>query len=325
MNLPTLSIIIPNYNHGKHLPVAVNAIVKQSAQPLEVVIIDDGSTDDSVEIIQELARLHPVIKFHRNDKNQGVCLTVNRGIDLARGEYVFLSGADDEILPGFLEKSLQVLAQHPDAGLSCTIGDWREEATGLNWHMGVGMVEKPSYLSPQQMVDLERGGRLFIPGHTTILKRAALIEAGKLIPELKLTVDWFIAYVIGYRYGICVVPEPLAVFKILPKSYYQRVRKDAEAYRAVLVDMLDLLNQPKYQDAAAPIREGGSLYIFGWPMLQVLFSRRTNRPFLTSTFLRKCLWHSTKLVLKQFTPAFVGNLYLRLAGYRANTPKPRTK
>jgi glycosyltransferase involved in cell wall biosynthesis len=174
MNLPTLSIIIPNFNHGHFLPVAVNAIMKQSAQPLEVIIIDDGSTDDSVEIIEGLVRQHPVIKFYRNEKNQGVLFTVNRGIDLAQGEYVFLSGADDEILPDFLEKSLQILAQHPQAGLSCTIGDWREEATGLNWHMGVGMADIPSYLSPQRMVELERKGRLFIPGHTTILKRASL-------------------------------------------------------------------------------------------------------------------------------------------------------
>lgn len=321
MKLPTLSIIIPNYNHGQFLPVAVNAILKQSAQPLEVIIIDDGSTDGSVAIIQELARQHPVIRFHQNEKNQGVLLTVNRGIDLARGEYVFLSGADDEILPGFIEKSLRVLAEHPQTGLSCTIGDWREEATGLNWHMGVGMAETPSYLSPQRMVELERQGRLFIPGHTTILKRAALIEAGKLIPELKLTVDWFIAYVIGYRHGICVVPEPLAIFKILPKSYYQRVRQDAKAYREVLAFMLDLLNQPKYQDAAALIREGGSLYIFGWPMLKVLVSRPADRRFLTLNFLRKCGWHCTKLILKKFTPAFVGNLYFRLAGYRASAPR----
>ncbi len=325
MNLPTLSIIIPNYNHGQYLPVAVGAILKQSAQPLEVIIIDDGSTDDSAEIIQALARQHPVIKFHRNEKNEGVCFTVNRGIDLAQGEYVFLSGADDEILPGFLEKSLRVLVQHPEAGLSCTIGDWREEATGLNWHMGVGMTDTPAYLPPQRMVELEQKGRLFIPGHTTILKRAALIEAGKLIPELKLTVDWFIAYVIGYRYGLCVVPEPLAVFKILPQSYYQRVRQDAKAYREVLASLLDLLNQPKYQDVAERIREGGSLYIFGWPMLQVLRSRPANRRFLTPNFLRKCLWHCTKLILKKVAPAFVGNLYFRLAGYRAATVKPIAK
>lgn len=325
MKLPTLSIIIPNYNHGHCLPIAVNAILKQSVQPFEIIIIDDGSTDESVDVIEGLAGRYATIKFFRNNQNRGVCFTVNRGIEMARGEYVFLSSADDKILPGFLEKSLQVLARHPVAALSCTIGDWRELATGMNWHVGIGMAETPSYLSPARMVELERQGRFYIPTHTTILKRSALIEAGKLIPELQTTVDWFVIYVMGYRHGICVVPEPLAVLQISPDSYYKRVRRDARSYRAVLVCLLDLLNQPTYQDAAALIREGGSLYIFALPMLKVLLSRPADRRFITLNYLRKCLSHSNKLFLKRFTPAFLGNWYFRLAGYRARVPKPGPK
>jgi hypothetical protein len=109
----------------------------------------------------------------------------------------------------------------------------------------------------------------------------------------------------------------LAVFKILPKSYYQRVRQDAAAYREVLACMLDLLNSPKYQDSATMIQKGGSLYIFGWPMLKLVLGRSVYRRFLTFTFLRKCLWHCTKLNLKKITPTFVGNLYFKIAGYRA--------
>src|SRR5438874_2539922 len=122
MKLPTLSVVIPNYNHGKLLPSAINAIVQQSVPPFEIIIIDDGSTDNSVEVIKELARRQPTIKFYQNDQNRGVSFTLNRGIDLASGDYAYFPGADDEILPGFFEKSLALLAQHPEAGISCTIG-----------------------------------------------------------------------------------------------------------------------------------------------------------------------------------------------------------
>src|SRR5206468_8725963 len=132
-----------------------------------------------VEIIKGLLRQYPSLKFYQNEQNRGVSYTLNRGIDLASGEYTFFPAADDEILPGFLEKSMSLLAQYPQAGLSCTIGDWREVGTGLNWHMGVGMADTPTYLSPQQMVALEKKGRLYIPGHTTIMKRSAHIKAGK--------------------------------------------------------------------------------------------------------------------------------------------------
>jgi glycosyltransferase involved in cell wall biosynthesis len=320
MKQPTLSVIIPNYNHGKYLPVAVNAILKQPVRPLEILIIDDGSTDNSLEVIRDLASRESLIQYYQNEKNCGVSRTLNRGIDLARGDYLFFPAADDEIISGFLEKSLRLLAQYPQAGLSCTIGDWREMATGLNWHMGVGMVEQPSYLSPQRMVELERKGRLYIPGHTTIMKRSALIEAGKFIIELKHCNDWFANYVVGFRHGICVVPEPLAIFNIYPDSYYKRNVRDTKGYREVLERMLKMLNQPAYSDAAEFMREGGSLFIFGMPMLKLLFSRPEYRRFITATFLRKNLWHSTKLVLKKFTPAFLGNLYFRISGYRAKMP-----
>jgi glycosyltransferase involved in cell wall biosynthesis len=320
MILPSLSIIIPNYNHGQHLPMAVRAIVNQPVQPLEIIIIDDGSTDNSIEVIRELASNNPLIQFYKNEKNCGVSVTLNRGIDLSRGDYLFFPAADDEILPGFLEKSLNLLARYPQAGLSCTIGDWREVATGLNWHMGVGMAESPSYLSPQQMVELERKSRLYIPGHTTVMKRSALIEAGKFVVELKHCNDWFADYVVGFRQGICVVPEPLAVFNIYPDSYYKRNVRDQVAYREVLERMLKMLNQSDYRDASDLICQAGSLFIFGRPMLKLLLSQREYRRFITPTFLRKNLWHSTKLILKKFTPAFLGNLYFRLAGYRAKTP-----
>jgi hypothetical protein len=69
------------------------------------------------------------------------------------------------------------------------------------------------------------------------------------------------------------------------------------------------------------IRESGALFIFGGPILRIMLSHRAYRRFLSTTFLRKNLWHSLKVQLKRFTPAFVGNLYFRLAGYRARSPK----
>ena len=320
MNLPTLSIIIPNYNHGHCLPVAMEAILRQSAQPLEVIIIDDGSTDRSVQVIEDLANRHSLIKFYRNPRNLGVCLTVNRGMDLARGEYVFSTAADDVILPGFFEKSLQVLAQYPQAGLSCTIADWREAATGLHWHVAVGMAERPSYLSPERMMELERQRRLFISSNSTVFKRSVLLETGKLVPELQSSADWFACSVIGFRFGICYVPEPLAVLNILPNSYYQRIRRDPQSHRQMLEAILQFLNRPEYRDLALRMREAGSLYHFGIPMLKLLLGRPKYRHLITPVLVRNGIWRSTQLLLKKFTPTPLGNLLFRLAGYRARTP-----
>lgn len=320
MDLPPLSVVVPNYNHAQHLPTCLNAILAQSVTPAEIIVLDDASTDNSVEIIRQFASQYPQLRLVQNEKNLGVIPNVNKGVDLARSEYVFIQAADDEVQPGLFEKSLRLLAQHPQAGLSCTIADWREAATGLHWHVGVGMAESPSYLAPERMVELERKRQLFMSSNTVVLKRSVLLDTGKFFAELKSSADWFTHSVIGLRYGICFVPEPLGVVNILSDSYFQRTRRDPDSYRQMLESILKYLNRPEYRDVAELMREGGSLYHFGIPMLKLLFSRPESRHFLTPVLLRNGLWQGTRLFVKKFTPTPLGNLYFHIAGFRAKTP-----
>src|SRR5437762_2359536 len=95
MSLPTLSVVVPNYNHAHYLPKCLAAILGQSLPPTEVIMIDDGSTDNSLEVLGQLAREHPNLHVHRNERNRGVVWTANRGIDLAQGDYLFFTAADD--------------------------------------------------------------------------------------------------------------------------------------------------------------------------------------------------------------------------------------
>src|SRR6185369_1476419 len=104
----------------------------------------------------------------------------NRAVGLVRGDYVYPGAADDEIVPGLFEKSLRLLAQHPQAALSCTIGDYREAHTGLNWYWGAGIAESPTYLSPERIVQLEKQGKFYIPPNSVIFKTSALREVGNL-------------------------------------------------------------------------------------------------------------------------------------------------
>src|SRR5438128_5853882 len=93
MAFPTLSVVIPNYNHSAFLPRALTALGEQSKQLLEAIIIDDGSTDNSVEIIERFATKYPAIKLHRNVKNQGSLVSVATGISLAKGDYLYFGAA----------------------------------------------------------------------------------------------------------------------------------------------------------------------------------------------------------------------------------------
>ena len=317
MAKPTLSVLLPNYNHSEYLPKSLGALVDRERCPDEVIVIDDGSTDNSWEIIQDYARKHAHIRAFRNEKNMGANYTVDRAFGLAQGDYIYSGAADDFVLPGFFEKCMALLEQHPEAALCCTVGDWRELHTGLNWHMGVGMSDVPAYLSPQRLCELERRGRLFIAGHTVIVKKAVLVAAGRFPPATKYASDWYTYNLIGFKFGICVVPEVLAVNQINPNTLFLRGRRDKQADLEVMEAILRLWSQEKWQDAVQRMKDCGALYVWGWPMLKVLLRHREYRHYLTSTFLRKNLWHTAKVVLKRIGPAWLVNFYCKLGGYRA--------
>lgn len=318
-SLPSLSVILPNYNHARFLPTSLQAILDQSVPAQELIVIDDASTDNSVDVIESFAAKHPSIRLVRNDKNCGVVYGMNRGLELATSDYVGFAAADDQVRPGLFEKSLRLLAEHPNAALCCTIGEFREVTSGLVWHVGVNMSDAPCYLDPDQLVDLERQNKLFIASHTAIMCRQRLFEVGKFRPELKMHCDWFAMYMIAFRYGICFVPEPLGTCNVQPGSVYTGGIQRKEEYRGILSRMLEYLTRDEFNAPAERVRKGGSLFLFGKPMLQLLVSNRRYRGFLTPTFLRKNLWHIAKLEVKRFLPRSLANLYFRLAGYRART------
>lgn len=300
-SLPTLSVIIPNYNHAKHLPASLGTLVNQSVQPLEVIVLDDASTDNSVEVIKQLAAQHPVIRLIQNEKNLGVITNINKGVDLARGEFVFVGSADDEILPGLFEKSLALLAKRPQAGLSCTVSKWCYVDSGLTWYMAAGMADRPTFLTPDDLVHLGKQGKLVIPTSSALMRKAALCDVGKFIPELRWHADWFACFAAAFRYGMCYVPEPLSQFNIYTKSFYSSGSK-GEQHRQVLIKLADLLTSPAFADIRPRVRDSGALSLFAMPMLKVLWRRKEFRSLISWTLLRRTLRRDAELIGKKILP-----------------------
>jgi GT2 family glycosyltransferase len=215
MSLPTLSVVIPHYNHGQYVRRAVEAMAGQSARPLEILIVDDGSTDGSGPLLRELAETVPAVQVHHNDRNRGVGYTCNRGLSLARGEYVYLAAADDLVLPGFFEKALTLIRDHPQAGLVCGKRVMTDTADNVLHVFEVPAWQTARYARPDQFLHeyLERED----PGHSlcgaTIYRREALREMGGYRTELGHWMDTFVARAIGLRHGICYIPEQVTKWR----------------------------------------------------------------------------------------------------------------
>lgn len=105
MNNTNLSIIIPVYNAQKYLAAALESIIQTKKQNYELILIDDGSTDESLKICEQYNKQFPFIKVIHQE-NKGVSEARNRGIEASKGKYLFFMDADDEISSSFLKKML---------------------------------------------------------------------------------------------------------------------------------------------------------------------------------------------------------------------------
>jgi len=118
---PKISVVIPVYNREKYVQSAVDSILSQTFSDFELLVIDDGSTDGSIAVVQSYS--DPRIRFVRNNTNLGVSATRDKGIQLARGEYLAFLDSDDCAYPDRLRKQTAFLDNHPDYA---AVGSWSE-------------------------------------------------------------------------------------------------------------------------------------------------------------------------------------------------------
>jgi glycosyltransferase involved in cell wall biosynthesis len=208
MPFPTLSVVIPHYNHGRYLRQAVAAIQAQSRPPVEIIIVDDASTDCSRPLLQALAADRSIRVYH-NDCNRGVGYTSNRGLSLCRGDYVYIAGADDLVLPGFFERALSMARAFPQAGLVYGKMAKTDETGDILAVLEVSAWQTPRFAPPPEF--LREHLEAEDPSHSlcaaTIYRRHALEALSGYRTELGHWMDTFVARAIGLRYGVCYVPE----------------------------------------------------------------------------------------------------------------------
>ena len=252
MTQPTLSVVMTNYNHAHYIVEAMDAILTQSYTPLEFIIIDDASTDNSFEILEGYAKKYPLIRLLRNEHNMGAFHNVTRLKELSQGDYLYGAAADDKILPGFFEKSMNLLAQFPQAGLCSTLTRCID-AEGRD----IGVLHMPTvskegcFIPPNKAISLLYKHGSWLQGNTAIYQQRALMDSGGFIPELLSFCDGFITMVIAAKYGVCHIPEPLAAWRQLENSYSATCGKDPELSLKIIHHASELMSS-KYGELFPP-------------------------------------------------------------------------
>ena len=202
--MKTISVIIPAYNHARYLAEAIDSVLAQTYAPLEIIVVDDGSTDDTPAVA---ASYGDRIRYIRQE-NAGVGAARNRGIAVARGEYLALLDSDDIWLPEKLEREIALFDADPQLGfVHCGVEKFDESG-----QTSISMTGAEGWIA----TDLLRLDREVIAalGSCPIVPKRVAEEVGGYDARLPPSEDWDFCYRVALRYRAGFVPMVLVRYRL---------------------------------------------------------------------------------------------------------------
>jgi glycosyltransferase involved in cell wall biosynthesis len=248
MSEPLVSVLIPIYNHAHYIRQCLDSVLNEGWCNLEVLMIDDGSNDDSFEVAEQWHNQHPNA-FTRvellKQENQGLTKTLNRLIKLATGDYVILLASDDMLISGGIQARVEALEKHPKwlaVFGDCTVIDSDGKQI---YSSGITQLwDRPARkeaLLEEKLLPYEITLHWTIPGPVLMLKRNTFDRVGyydeSLIVEDR---DFYLRLALqGYLGFIDVL---VARYRFHPSNSYNNEKRLVNALRAMSVSLLKNVN-----------------------------------------------------------------------------------
>lgn len=218
--MPKVSIILPNYNYARYLDERIQSLLNQTYKDFELIILDDASTDNSIEVIEKYTA-DPRVKTKYFSENSGLPYQRwNDGADMAEGGYLLIAGADDSCHPTLLEKLVDKLDNHPNVGLSfcqswkidsagkrlSSMKKWTNDLNKERWNqdfIDAGKNEMPYLLFKNTLPNAS----------AVLMRRNVFLKAGNFHIKMRLTADWLQWIKMLEISDISFLAEPLNYFR----------------------------------------------------------------------------------------------------------------
>ncbi len=203
---PRVTVFVPVYNAEKFIADTVASVLRQTFTDFELLVIDDGSTDQSIKILESFHDQR--IRIERNGKNRGRPFTRNKGLMQARGEYLSVLDSDDLCEPDRLARQVEFLDTHPNIA---AVGSW---AKYVDENGNVAFICKP----PAESDEIRRKifqANCFIHSSVTF-RRQALIEIGGYNLEYLQAQDYELFLRLSARHDLANISEPLVQYRVHP-------------------------------------------------------------------------------------------------------------
>ena len=229
---PQVSVVIPVYNRDAYVGAAIDSILAQTFTDFEVVVIDDGSTDRSRDVVRSYG--DPRVRLLCHERNQGLPKTRNAGVDNARGRYLAFLDSDDVAYPTRLAKQVAFLDRHPDHAAVGAWIDWMDE----HGHP-LGRVKRRPLTAPDVAAL-----RLFRQGieNTASMARTAVLREYRHNERFAVSEDFELWARIAAQHGIANLPEVLVRRRAHPRQTSKDKDEHTRLYRqAIYAQQLEVL------------------------------------------------------------------------------------
>jgi glycosyltransferase involved in cell wall biosynthesis len=218
---PMVSIVIPAYNLGRYLGEAIESVLSQEYQNIELIVLDDGSTDSTRSVLDKYAgRI-----YAETQQNMGQAKTLNKGWCMSRGDILGYVSADDALLPGAVDKAVARFAAHPDAVL--TYCDYLMVDADSR---PIRRVTAPEFDYDKMLVDV-----VCHPGPGAFFRRSAFEAVGLWNESLKTNLDYEYWLRLGLTGRFIRIPEVLALYRVHELSQTVAGFDAAKAQEPILV------------------------------------------------------------------------------------------
>jgi glycosyltransferase involved in cell wall biosynthesis len=210
-----LTVVIPHYNQRDFLPRAVASVLHSEPCDLEIIVVDDGSTDGSEPVLAALEATSPLITVIRCKVNQGAVSALNTGLAAARGRYVNFLGADDLVLPNLYAPLLRALGDHPMAGLGCSqLAIVGSDGSQRGVRPLMAPAFRAKFLDPQTIRQRIKRTDHWICSTTTVFRTDLLRAAGGFDAKLGVFHDIIVERLLAFEHGFVYLPGVRAIFRV---------------------------------------------------------------------------------------------------------------
>lgn len=322
--MPHISVVIPAYNAERTIVKTIESVQQQTFQDFELIVINDGSTDRTLELVQSIKDRRLKIFSYENG---GLPTARNRGLSHATGEFITFIDADDLWTPDKLEAQLAALQQHPEAGVAYS---WTyfmyEKGETFSFHPCPPTSFEGNVYDKLLISDFIRSGS------NVLLRKQAIASVGGFDPALKSCEDWDCWLRLAAKWTFVVVPKYQILYRQASGAMSSKVEtmKEAaliameKAYRAAPPELQYLKKQTltsfhKYvadlylqhnNDTNAVTQAGQNLWAAIRLQPQTLLAQNTQRTLI-------------KFILKRVFPPRVASYFLKLLSKTRTTSDPR--